>query len=74
MNGVISNGFAPRVLLDRRQRHLGELHVAGRAPRQHLPGLALRELVERVLGEAAGGRRCRRCATARCRSNGSGRP
>ena len=42
-------------LLDRRQGRLGELHVTARAPRHHLPGLAARELVHGVFGEAAGG-------------------
>ena len=43
-------------LLDRRQRRLGELHVAARTPGHHLPRLAARELVHGALGEPAGGR------------------
>ena len=45
--------FRAARLLRRRQRHFGELDVAGRAPRQNLAGLAVRQLVERALGEAA---------------------
>ena len=53
VNGVISNGFAPRVFSIAGSVCLGEIDVAGRAPRHHLPGLALRQLVERGFGDAA---------------------
>jgi len=36
------------------RRDLAELHEATRAPGQHLAGLALRKLVERVFRHAAG--------------------
>ena len=42
-------------LFDGRQRQFGEMDVAGRAPRHHLPGLARRHLVERAFGDAAEG-------------------
>jgi hypothetical protein len=54
VNGVISNGLAPRVFLDGRQRRLGELHLARRTPGQHLSGLAVSELVQRTFGDATG--------------------
>src|SRR6516164_609149 len=41
-------------LLDSRQRRLGELHMAARAPRDHLPGFAVRKLVHGALRLAPG--------------------
>jgi hypothetical protein len=48
-------------LFDRRQCRLGELHLTRRTPRQHLPALAARKLVERAFGDTAG---CRDVAGA----------
>ena len=41
--------------LDLRHRHFADLDLAGRTPRDHLSGLALRQLVDRRLGHPAVG-------------------
>ena len=54
MNGVISNGFAPRAFSTVGKRRLGELHMTARAPGQHLTRLAAASLSMVFVSEAAG--------------------
>ena len=74
MNGVRSNGISPVARSIGRQHGLAELHDAARAPRQHLLGLRLRQLVDGVVGETPERVDVAGAKLARCRSNGSARP